>query len=147
MVSRPHKKHVETKKTQIVYADDEPTRVIKKVIIDPRTGAREVLYEKEKPKRRQKYYMRPPAEVLIDSDDEDDQVQMPYVKLVKPRRAPVEDSMSKYVMIKKKADSEPIYSLTSRMPPIKSHRRIVYESPTKKSSTTYVYATDGKYYK
>jgi hypothetical protein len=50
-------------------------------------------------------------------------------------------------MIKKKPGSEPIYGSTSRMPVIRNNRRVVYESPARKALTTYVYSSDGKYYK
>jgi hypothetical protein len=51
------------------------------------------------------------------------------------------------MMIRKKADSEPVYAVESAVPTVKTNRRIVYETPTKKSSTSYVYSTNGKYYK
>ncbi|CAF5085760.1 unnamed protein product, partial [Rotaria magnacalcarata] len=60
LVSRPSKKNsLQTKKTQIDYVDDEPTKVVKKVIIDPRTGYQEIIYEKDQPKKQRKYYLRP----------------------------------------------------------------------------------------
>ncbi|CAF3409072.1 unnamed protein product [Rotaria sp. Silwood1] len=154
LVSRPSKKNIsQTKKTQIVYVDDEPTRVIKKVIIDPRTGDRETIYEKDKPKKQRKCYMQQrPAELVIDSDDEDEQQPTQYVKLLKHRTVSTEvlprrEPSPKYYMIKKKTNSEPVYALTSRMPAIKTNRRVVYEVPAKKSLPTYVYSSDGKYYK
>lgn len=50
-------------------------------------------------------------------------------------------------MIRKKVDTEPMYAAQSSVPTTKSNRHIVYETPTKKPSTTYVYASNGKYYK
>ncbi|CAF1447860.1 unnamed protein product [Rotaria sordida] len=159
LISRPFKKNTSpTKKTQVVYADDEPTRVIKKVIIDPRTGDRETIYKKDKPKKQRKYYMpQHPNEILFDSDDDDDdddyeQYPKQYVKLSKHRNVSTEvlprrESSPKYIMIKKKVDSEPAYTLTSKMPSIKTNRRVVYEIPTKKSLANYVYSSNGKYYK
>ncbi|CAF2411402.1 unnamed protein product [Rotaria sp. Silwood2] len=154
LASRPLKKNtLRTKKTQVVYADDEPIRVIKKVIIDPRTGDRETIYENDKPKKQQKYYMQQrPAEILIDSDDDDEQQKTQYVKLSKRRTVSTEvlprrEPSPRYIMIKKGVDPEPVYVSTSKMPSIKTNRRVVYEVPAKKSLTTYVYSSDGKYYK
>ncbi len=154
LISRPSKKNIfHTKKTQVVYADDEPTKVIKKVIINPRTGDRETIYEKDKPKRQQKYYHRQrPAQILYDSDDSDDrQPPTQYVRVVKHRTIPSEilprqEPSTRFVMIKKRSESDPVYAVTSRMPVIKSNRRIVYEVPPKKPLTTYIYP-NGKYYK
>jgi hypothetical protein len=125
---------------------------MKKVIIDPRTGERETYYEKDKPKKQHRYIARQrPLELLSDSDDDDDQ-QAQYVRVVKQRSVPTEilprhEPSLKYYMVRKKPDSEPVYAITSKMPAIKSNRRVVYEVPTKKSLTTYVYASDDKYYK
>ncbi|CAF3671856.1 unnamed protein product [Rotaria socialis] len=138
LVSRPSKKNIlQTKRTQIDYADDEPTKIMKKVIIDPRTGYQETIYEKDQRKKQRKYYLRPrPTVVFNDSDDEDEQQQMQYVKLIK-HRSVSEDVLSrrdpspKYIMIKKKSNSQPVYTLTSKMPAIKNSRRVVYEASTK----------------
>jgi hypothetical protein len=153
VVSRPTKRSLlHTKKTQVVYADDEPTKVIKRVIIDPRTGDRETIYEKDKPKRQQKYYLRQqPAQVLYESDESDDQQPTQYARVVKRRPAPPEiaprqEPPTRYVIIKKRAESDPMYAVTSRMPVIKNTRRVVYEVPSKKPLTTYIYP-NGKYYK
>ncbi len=54
---------------------------------------------------------------------------------------------TRYMMVRKKVDSEPVYAVQPSIPTMRTNRRIVYESPTKKSSTSYVYATNGKYYK
>jgi hypothetical protein len=152
---RPSKKNIlHTKKTQVIYADDEPTKIMKKVIINPRTGDRETIYEKDKPKKQQKFFLQQqPAQILSDSDDSDDQQQQTqYVRVVKHRTIPKEvlprhQPSSKYVMIKKRSDSEPVYALTSKMPAIKPTRRVFYEVPPKKPLTTYIYPTNGKYYK
>lgn len=149
---RSKKNTLHTKKTQVVYADDEPTKIIKKVIIDPRTGDRETIYDKAEPRKQQKYYLRQyPIENLISSDDDDEQPRQ-YVKLVKHRTIstdalPRRDRSAKYVMIKHKADSEPVYAMTSKMPAIKAKHRVLFEAPTKKSLTTYVISSNGKYYK
>jgi hypothetical protein len=50
-------------------------------------------------------------------------------------------------MIRKKVDSEPVYTAASSIPASTKSRRIVYESPPKKTEPTYVYTTNGKYYK
>jgi hypothetical protein len=42
---------VRREKNDFVYAEDEPTKVLRKTIINPRTGAHETIYEKEKPKK------------------------------------------------------------------------------------------------
>ena len=147
MVSRPSKRSTfHTKKTQVIYADDEPTKVIKKVIIDPRTGDRETYYEKDKPKRQQKFYLRQqPAQPLYESDESDDQQPTQYVRVVKRRPIqteiiPRQEPPTRYVMVKKRAESDPIYAVTSRMPAIKNTtRRVVYEVPSKKPLTTYIY--------
>lgn len=148
LVSRPSKKNlVHTKKTEVIYADDEPTKVIKKVIIDPRTGHRETLFEKDKPKKQQKYYLKQHhSQIFYDSDDSDDQTR--YVRVVKPRSEvlPIPEPSARYVVIKKRSDSEPLYAVTSKMPAIRNTRRVVYEVPSNKPLTTYIYP-NGKYYK
>lgn len=153
VISRPPKRNlVHTKKTQVVYADDEPTKVIKKVIVDPRTGDREIIYAKDKPKRQQKYFLRQqPAQVLYDSDDSDYQQPTQYVRVIKHRPIPTEvlprqEPSTRYVVIKKRSESDPLYGVTSKMPVIRNTRRIVYEVPPKKPLTTYIYP-NGKYYK
>ena len=154
LVSRPWKKNlIQTKKKQVIYADDEPIKVMKKVIIDPRTGERETIYEKDRPKKQQKYYLRErPAQIYPDSDDSDDQHQMQYIRMPKHRSIPPEilprhQPSTRYVMIKNRSNSDPVYALTSsKMPAIKTPRRVVYEYPTKKPLTTYIYP-NGKYYK
>jgi hypothetical protein len=51
-------------------------------------------------------------------------------------------------MIRKKVDNEPVYAAaSSSIPASKNVRRIVYESPPKKTLPTYVYTSNGKYYK
>jgi hypothetical protein len=124
------------------------------VIVDPRTGARETFYDKDNPRKQQRYFARQrPAELMFDSDDDDDQQhQSQYVRVVKNRKVPTEylprrEPSPKYVMVKKKTNSEPIYAFSSKMPAIKNNRRVVNESPIKKSLSTYAYSTDGKYYK
>ncbi|CAF3963181.1 unnamed protein product, partial [Rotaria magnacalcarata] len=102
-----------------------------------RRGYQEIIYEKDQPKKQRKYYLRPrPTEVFIDSDDEDKQQQMQYVKLIKHRTTsqdvlPRRDPSPKYIMIRTKSNSQPVYAFTSKMPAIKNNRRVVYEVPTK----------------
>jgi len=154
VVSRPLKKNpIQTKKTQVIYADDEPVKVIKRVVIDPRTGDRETYYDKDMPRKQQRYYTRQhPAEILIDSDDEYEQRHQPqYVRIIKHRTVPPEslpryEPSPRYIMIKRKPNSEPIYGSTSKMPIIRNNRRVIYESPARKPLTTYAYSTNGKYY-
>jgi hypothetical protein len=137
-------------KNDFVYAEDEPTKVLRKVIIDPRTGNQQIIYEKDKPKKQvqPKYVIRKHTnEIPIDSDNEDEQ-QPQYVQVVQRRTVPKQEApTTKYVMIRKKADTEPIYAAESSVPTAKTNRRIVYETPIKKASNSYVYSTNGKYYK
>lgn len=151
IASRPLKKSsIHTKKTQIVYADDTPVKVLKKVIIDPRTGDRETIYEKDRPRKQQKFFLQQrPIESYIDSDDSD--YQRPpaqYVRIAKNHQnAPRHDPSAKYILLKKRTDYDPGYATTtSKMPAIKSNRRVFYEVPSKKPLTTYIYP-NGKYYK
>lgn len=139
------KNAIPTKKSQLIYADDEPTKVIKKVIIDPRTGERETIYERDRPRKQQKYYLQQRSmPVYYDSDESDDQQ---YVRIGKQRTMPRREPAPKYFMIRNKHDSEPVYASTSKMPAIQTSRRVVYEVPAKKQPlTTYIYP-HGKYYK
>jgi hypothetical protein len=134
-----------------MYDNDTPTRVLKRVIIDPRTGDRKTIYEKDKPRRQQKFFLHErPAEQFIDSDDSDEQQPTQYVRTVKHRTIPTEvlpRQEPRYFMIKKRSDSEPVYALRSKMPTIQSNRRVFHEAPSKKPITTYIYPTNGKYYK
>lgn len=145
LISRPMRKnYMPTKKSQLIYADDEPVKIIKKVIIDPRTGERDTIYERDRPKKQQKFFVQQRSmPVYNDSDDSDDQQ---YVRLGKHRSMPRPEPAPKYYMIKSKHDSEPVYAMTSKMPAIKTPRRVVYEVPAKKPLTTYIYP-NGKYYK
>jgi hypothetical protein len=145
------KKHVLSKtKSQVIYPDDEPTRVIRKVIIDPRTGDRDTIYEKDKPKKQQKVIIRQrAAEIAVDSDYEEEQSN--YVRVVRQRAdvAPERETTTKYIMVKNRDDhSEPVYSVVSSSDaPVKSNHRVVYQVPSKKASSTYVYSSGEKYYK
>jgi hypothetical protein len=155
LVTHVPKKNVSTRmKDDFVYAEDEPTKIVRKVIIDPRSGARETMYETDKLKKQKpKYVIRQrPVEIPVDSDyeyEQQQQIQPQYVQVVQQRVVPKQEAAAttKYVMIRKKVDSEPVYTAASSLPTIKSNRRIVYQSPTKKSSTKYVYSTDEKHYK
>ncbi|CAF0744670.1 unnamed protein product [Adineta steineri] len=157
-VTQPPKNHTIIKpRTELVYRDDEPTKLLRKLIIDPRTGDQETIYENKPQKQhRKKYIVRKQInESPLDSDDEDgQQIQPQYVHAVQRQPLPIqtiikqEKPTSKYVMIRKKVDSEPVYGLSSSsIPTLKNNQRIVYETPTKKPSATYVYSTSGKYYK
>ncbi len=156
IVARPPKNHSLRKSNKdFVYAEDEPTKVVRKVIVDPKTGNQETIYEKDKPKKqpRQKYVIRKRStEIAEDSDDEDEQQQQPqYVQVVQRRTVPTQvvkqEAPTKYVMIRKKVDPEPVYAVAPSILATQNNRRIVYQSPPKNSTTKYVYATDGKYYK
>ena len=116
------------------------------------------VYEKEKIKKSPKRYVvrQRPSELPIDSDEEYESPrhrQPQYVQVVQRRAMPPQpvvmkkEPSTKYVMIRKKAESEPVYAVTSSVPVVKGSRRIVYETPAKDSTTKYVYASDGKYYK
>ncbi|CAF0753408.1 unnamed protein product [Adineta steineri] len=158
-VTQPPKNHTIIKpRTELIYRDDEPTKLLRKLIIDPRTGDQETIYENKPQKQhRKKYVVRKHInESPLDSDDEDgQQIQPQYVQVVQRQPLPMqtiikqEKPTSKYVMIRKKVDSEPVYGLSSSssIPTLKNNQRIVYETPTKKPSATYVYSTSGKYYK
>ncbi|CAF0756702.1 unnamed protein product [Adineta steineri] len=157
-VTQPPKNHTIIKpRTELTYRDDEPTKLLRKLIIDPRTGDQETIYENKPQKQhRKKYIVRKQInESPLDSDDEDgQQIQPQYVQVVQRQPLPIqtiikqEKPTSKYVMIRKKVDSEPDYGLSSSsIPTLKNNQRIVYETPTKKPSATYVYSTSGKYYK
>ncbi|CAF0740776.1 unnamed protein product [Adineta steineri] len=158
-VTQPPKNHTIIKpRTELIYRDDEPTKLLRKLIIDPRTGDQETIYENKPQKQhRKKYIVRKQInESPLDSDDEDgQQIQPQYVQVVQRQPLPMqtiikqEKPTSKYVMIRKKVDSEPVYGLSSSssIPTLKNNQRIVYETPTKKPSATYVYSTSGKYYK
>jgi hypothetical protein len=160
LVARPSKNYATVKtKNDLVYAEDEPSKLIRRVILDPRTGNQETIYDRDKPKKphRQKYIVRKyPNEIPVDSDGEYEQQQNPkpqYIEVVQRRTIPTpavakgEILSKKYVMIRKKVDSEPVYAVASSIPPVKTNRRIVYETATKKPSPTYVYSSDGKFYK
>lgn len=152
IVSRPAKKtNVFAKRTQVVYDNDAPTKVIKKVIIDPRTGDRETIYEKDKPKKQRKFYFNHrPGHIDYDSDEYEDEDPSQYVRIVKHRTIPTEtitqsEPSSRYVVIKQRSNSDSIYARTTKMPAIKNPRRVVYDVPTRKPLTTYIYP-HGKYY-
>ena len=144
-------------KNDFVYAEDEPTKVMRRVIVDPRSGERETIYAKEKPKKQvqQKYIIRRrttevPTETENDYEQDQEQEQQPqYVQVVERRTVPKpEASPTKIVMIRKKVDDEQVQETSNAsIPASKMVRRIVYETPTKKPAPTYVYATNGKYYK
>lgn len=155
LVARSSGNHSLTRlKNDFVYAEDEPTKVLRRVIVDPRTGERETIYAKEKPKKQvqQKYIIRKHATempVEPENDYEQQQQEPQYVQVVERRVAPkTEPSPTKFVMIRKKVDGEQVQvTPSSPIPAGKTVRRIVYETPTKKTTPTYVYATNGKYYK
>lgn len=156
LIARPAKNQTVVKpKPDIVDTDDEATKLVRRVILDPKTGDQETIYDKEKEKKhhRQKYIVRKyPNEVPVDSEGEYEQ-QPQYVQVVQRRTMPTQVAAQqempspKYVMIRKKVDSEPVYAAAPSMPTARTSRRVVYETATKKPSTTYVYASDGKYYK
>lgn len=137
--------------TDFVYAEEEPTKVLRRVIVDPRTGERQMVYAKEKPKKpaQQRYVIRKRATDLPIETENDYEQQPQYVQVVERRAAPqVEAPTTKYVMIRKKVDAEEVSAApSSSIPASKTIRRIVYETPTKKTPPTFVYATNGKYYK
>lgn len=144
VVSRPMRRNfIPTRKNHVVYADDEPTKMMRKVIIDPRTGDRETIYERDRLRKQHKYYLQQRSlPIYDDSDDSDD----PHYARGKYRTVPRIEPTSKYLMVKNKPNSDPIYTYTSRMPTIKNTRRVVYDVPTKKPLTTYIYP-HGRYYK
>lgn len=143
-----------------MYVDEESPKIIRKIIVDPRASDQDVIYEKERSRKHHSPHRlkarKPVSEVFIDGDDDYDQVdeQPEYVKIVRRRLPPPREIMTKkepptkYVMIRKRLDSEANYRAVSPpSSPIITSRRVVYESSPKKSTTKYVYASDGKYYK
>ncbi|UJR28227.1 hypothetical protein I4U23_009477 [Adineta vaga] len=142
-------------RAEIMYTDHEPTKLVRKVIIDPRTGDQETIYE-DKPKRhhRKKFVVRKQStRSPVESDGEYEQ-ESQYVQVVQRQTAPTQiitkqvKPTTKYVMIRKKVDSgSGNYMLASSDLPMKNNRRVVYETTTKKPTTTYVYSADDKYYK
>ncbi|CAF2963620.1 unnamed protein product [Rotaria sp. Silwood2] len=155
VIVRPPKNHdLIKKRSEYIYTDDEPTKVLRKVIIKPTINDYETIYEKDKSKKYspKKVKMRKPInEIPVDTHADYEQ-QPKYVQIVRRRIIPREvipkkESPTKYVMIRKKLHSEPAYTTTSPIPTVRTNRRIVYEEPKKNTSTKYVYATDGKYYK
>jgi hypothetical protein len=151
LIAQPRRNQPSTKsKNDFVYAEEEPTKVVRKIIIDPRTGDQETTYENDKPKKQvqQKYVIRKhTSEIPVDSDNEYEQ-QPQYVQVVEHRTVPKQEAPpTKYMMVRKKVDSEPVYAVQSSIPTGKNTRRVVYEAPTKKSPATYIYSSSGKYYK
>lgn len=160
IVARSPRKHAVVKsRPDIVYSDEEPTRAMRKLMIDPAASEPGAYYEKEKVKKQPKKYIVRQRTVQVPVESEDDEesphqhVQQPqYVQIVH-RRAPApqvvtkKEPSTKYVMVRRKADSDPVYAMSSNVPVAKSNRRIVYEAPAKDSNTKYVYATNGKFYK
>ncbi|CAF3345787.1 unnamed protein product [Rotaria socialis] len=152
LIARPPKRHESRRrKSEYVYVDNDSPKVVRKVIIDPRTHEQEIIYEKEKPKKSsvQKVKIRKPVnEIIVDPDDDYEQ-EPEYVKIVRRpvQRTVIENKQpsTKYVMIRKKVEPESSFTLAT--PPISTNRRVVYASPPKKSPTKYVYSIDGKYYK
>ena len=154
----PRKASVARHKEEVVYSDDEPTKVIRKLVIDPTVKETNSIYEKEIMKKPHKKYVirQRAAELPVDSDEEYEipqHRQSQYVQVVQRRAAPVgsvvlkKEPSTKYVMIRKKAESEPVYAVTSSVPMAKGARRVVYEAPGKDATTKYVYSTNGKFYK
>lgn len=142
VVSRPPKKNlIHTRKTQVVYSDDEPTKVTKKVIIDPRTGHRETIYEKDRARKHQKYIVEEqPAEIVLESEEED-YPRAHYIRTSKHRPVLLSkyDAPKKYIKIRHSDHAAPVYSVTSKLPAIKSTRRIIYEVPRRKAISNYHY--------
>lgn len=138
------------KKVEYVYSDDEGPKIVKKLVIDPKTGEQEIIYEKERSKKhsRPKIIVRKPVtEIQLDSDDEE---QTEYVQVVQRRPGPTKiiakkESPSKFVMIRKKVEPETVYETIPAVTTIKPPRRIVYKTSPRKAPIKYVYATDGKY--
>ena len=149
-------------KSNFAYAEEEPTQIVRRVVRNPRTGLFETIYEKHKPKKhmQQKYVIRKRSdEILVNSDNEPQQqlLQLPlsqpqpqYVQVVQQQAAaPKQEASSpqKYVIIRKKVDPEPVYTLASSDMPNKTTRRIVYQTAPKKAPMTYMYATNEPFYK
>ncbi|CAF0818512.1 unnamed protein product [Rotaria sp. Silwood1] len=157
LIARPPKNYdLVKKKSEYVYLADEPTKVLRKVIIKPMINDYETIYEKDRHKKHspQKIMMRKPVnEIPVETDNDHEQKQQPqYMQVVRRRAVPKEvipkkESPTKYVIIRKKLHSEPVYETSSPIPAVTTNRRIVFEEPIKKTSTKYVYATNGKYYK
>ncbi|CAF3534935.1 unnamed protein product [Rotaria sordida] len=142
-------------KSKYVYINDEPTKILRKVIIKPTINDHETIYEKDKYTKhlpRKFKIQKHINEISVDTDTNYEKQQPQYVEIVRRRIIPREvitekESPKKYVLVRKKLHSEPIYETTSPLPTITTNRRMVREAPTKKISTKHVYATDEKYYK
>ena len=132
--TRPSRRHTfHTKKTHVLYADDEPTKVIKKVIIDPHTGERETIYEKERARKHEKYIVQQhPADLLYDSDEDD--YDSRHVRGARHRAVPRD-----YLGSRRPIEAEPLYDWPTRMPAIRNTRRVVYDVPSRKPNTKYLY--------
>ncbi|CAF0742328.1 unnamed protein product [Didymodactylos carnosus] len=139
VTKQPKKKIIEQShpKTKVVYRDDEPTKVIRKVIIDSMTGDRKTVYEREKPKKQ--VIIHRDAVTTVESDDED---QQSYVRVVQKRVDHSPRREAKYVIYKDQDEPQYTYPSSSSSSYGKSNR-IVYEIPKK----TYLYSASKKYYK
>ena len=127
----------------MVYADDEPTRITRKVIIDPRTGHRETIYEKDRTRGHHKYVVQQhPADLIYESDDED--YYDPYGRGARHRTVPRHarshyDPSKKYLKVRHGARSDPVYSVATKLPVLKNGRSVVYNVPTRKAISNYTY--------
>ena len=137
------------------FSEDEPTKIIRKIVIDPSSVPSQVVHQKNRLKKLPKKYVvrERPTELQIDSEEDPAMVQPQYVQVIQhPGIVPTEVSRkgprTKYVMIRKKAESEPVYSVTSSVPVVKREPRIVYDNPEKMpTNTKYIYASNDKHYK
>lgn len=144
--SRPRKQIIVKRSEESPISEEEPARIIRKIIIDPnnvRTQAR--VPDKERIRKIPKDYVlqQQPVEIRLESDDIDrlPDKKTQYVEVIqKPIKYPTtitrKEPSTKYVMIRKKGDtSDPVYAVTSSVPVVKNRRRIVYENPSKDAST------------
>ena len=131
-----------------VYAEEEPTTIVRRVIVDSHTGERDTIYENDRSRRQPRSYdiRQRPTELLTDSEEEYDERRRTHnVRSEEPRpvRARVvteRKPTTKYVIVRKKPDDEPEYVAARN-----SNRRVVYLTPKKTSSSQHVYSTDRQY--
>ena len=141
LVARPAKNYnFKSTQNEYVQLENEPTRIMRRLAIDNRRRDQEFIYKEDTPKKlpQQKYIIRHVNEIPNESDDEYEQQKQPrYAHIVQRRIAPKQvvtkqEAPTKYLIIRKKVDSKPTYLVKSSVPTVKSNRRLIYETPTKK---------------
>jgi hypothetical protein len=158
-IRSPRKTIIVRPRDQYIYAADQPTQVIRTRANVPRLIDSQVPYGKSIANKPQKKYLvrQLPVDTLHDVDYNDDNEDV-YVQQHRPQHIQVVQKRyaapsvvtntqrgTKYVMLRRRADAEPIYTVQSSVPVVKGNRRIVYSNPVEDSTTKYVYSTDRKF--